>query len=67
MKLDEYLKENNLSANELAKRADVHVSSITRFLRKERCFSLDTAIKIMQATNGTVAITELTLNQETAA
>lgn len=59
MTLREWMKSNGVRASWLAGKADVPLSSITRFLREERGLNHKTAEKISAASMGAVTICEL--------
>ena len=59
MRLDEYLATHNMKALHLAKAAGLPPSTITRFLRRERGLSMESAFRIVAATNGKVSVEEL--------
>ena len=54
MKLDEYLKANKISNRDFAKKIGVHEFSIPRYRREKSIPSLQTLVKIREATSGQV-------------
>lgn len=59
MTLDEYLKKEGISPSAWAKKVGISQPIITRFLSGKRGVSLETALRIQEATAGMVRVEEL--------
>lgn len=66
MKLEQYLKENEIKPVAFAASIDVAPSTITRILRRERTPQIDLIAKIKAATGGLVTMEDF-LQSENAA
>jgi len=60
MTLQEYLEKERLSLSEFAKASSVPIATLSRFISGQRGLSLESAIKISDATGNKVAIVDLT-------
>ena len=59
MKLEKYLKKNNLSVREFARQSKISHTSIQRYKTGERTPRLEVALKIEKLTNGEVKVKDL--------
>jgi plasmid maintenance system antidote protein VapI len=66
MKLEQYLKENDIKPVAFAASIDVAPSTITRILRRERTPQIDLIAKIKAATGGLVTMEDF-LSEKSAA
>jgi plasmid maintenance system antidote protein VapI len=66
MKLEQYLKENDIKPVAFAASIDVAPSTITRILRRERTPQIDLIAKIKAATGGQVTMEDF-LSEKSAA
>jgi DNA-binding transcriptional regulator YdaS (Cro superfamily) len=59
MRLEEYMKKNNIRALGIARKAKINFSIISRYLNGRRGLSPESAARISAATGGEVTVEEL--------
>jgi len=59
MKLDDYLVKNNLTQKEFAKTTGIHPVNLNKYIKGKKIPNISTALKIREATNGEVDISDL--------
>ena len=66
MKLEQYLKENDIKPVAFAASIDVAPSTITRIIRRERTPQIDLVAKIKAATGGQVTMEDFLASESAA-
>jgi DNA-binding transcriptional regulator YdaS (Cro superfamily) len=59
MKLSTWMKKNDLSYREMAKKIKINHTTLYRYVKKERAVPLKIAMKIESYTNGEVSLRDL--------